>query len=100
MKSATYRDLAWDGLVDIVREAAGTAETSGEVEAALVRFRVRFDAAVDAVPVVAKALDRAPNAPDPGGPGLDDRETEPQSVDPINRADEIAAHISETFNKK
>jgi hypothetical protein len=46
--------------------------------------------AVDAVPAVAKALDRV----------ADDREVAADSVDPINRADEIAAHIGEAFNKK
>ena len=90
MKSATYRDLAWDDLADVVREAAETAKMSGEVEAALVMFRARFDVAVDAVPAVAKALDRV----------ADEREVAADSVDPINRADEIAAHIGEAFNKK
>jgi hypothetical protein len=90
MKKATYRDHAWDGLADVVREAAETADMSNELEAALVQFRVRFDAAVDAVPTVAKALDRLP----------ENQEADEASVDPINRADDIAAQISETFNKK
>jgi hypothetical protein len=90
MKSATYRDLAWDDLAELVREAAATADMSNEVEMALVQFRDSFNAAVDAVPPVAKALDRAPDGLEP----------ETDTVDPINRADEIAAHISETFNKK
>ena len=37
-----------------------------------------------------RALDRLP----------DDQEVKEDSVDPINRADDIAAQISETFNKK
>ena len=82
MKSATYRDLAWDDLAELVREAAATAEMSNEVEMALVQFRVSFDAAVDAVPPVAKALDRAPDGLDPERPGLDDRETESRSDQP------------------
>jgi hypothetical protein len=91
MKSATYRDLAWDGLAGVVREAAGAADMRQELEAALVRFRARFDAAVDAVPAVARALDR---------PADETQQSDERTVDPINRADEIAAHISETFNKK
>ena len=90
MKSANYRDLAWDRLVEVVREAAEAAEMGHELEAALVQLRARFDVAVDAVPTLAKVLDRMP----------DEQEVERDSVDPINRADEIAAHISETFNKK
>ncbi len=90
MKNARYRDLAWDDLAEVVREAAAAANMSNEVELALVQFRTSFNAAVDAVPPVAKALDRV----------ADDREAETDTVDPINRADEIAAHIGETFNKK
>ncbi len=90
MKKATYRDLAWASLAGLLREAAGTGHLSKELEAAIVQFRGRFDAAVDAVPVVATALDRRP---------ADDLEIDDGSVDPINRADDIAAQISETFNK-
>jgi hypothetical protein len=100
MKSATYRDLAWDGLVSSVREAAEAAEMSHEIEAALVRFRVRFDAAVDAVPELAQALDRAPNAQVPAVRETNDQEADEPSIDPINRADEIAVQISETFKKR
>lgn len=100
MKSATYRDLAWDSLADVVREAAEAAEMRHELEAALVRFRARFDAAVDAVPEVAQALDRFPTAQVPAVREADDQEADEPSIDPINRADEIAVHISETFKKR
>jgi hypothetical protein len=91
MKPATYRDLAWDGLADILREAAETAGAGKDMAAALVQFRARFDAAIDDVPPVAQALDRVLDAP----------EAEPDgAIDPINRADEIAAHIGDAFKQK
>jgi len=100
MKSATYRDLAWDRLADVVRDAAAAAEMSHELQAALIQFRTRFDAAVDAVPAVSKALDRVPDAQVPAVREAGDQEADEPSVDPINRADEIAVHISETFKKR
>jgi hypothetical protein len=90
MRKLTYRDLAWDGLADVVREAAETADASHDVDAALAQLRIRFDAAVDADAALAGALDRVPDDPD----------VETGAVDPINRADEIAAHIGDTFKKR
>jgi hypothetical protein len=90
MKPATYRDLAWDGLADVVREAGEAAATDDDLGAALAELRKRFDAAIDAIPPLAHALDRA----------VDEGEGETDSVDPINRADQIAAQISGAFQKK
>jgi hypothetical protein len=90
MRKLTYRDLAWDGVVDVVRAAAETADASDDVEAALARLRIRFDAAVDADGTLARALDRTRDEPD----------AETNTVDPINRADEIAAHIGDTFKTR
>jgi len=89
MRNPTYRDLAWKGLADVVRAAAESAENH-DVEAALTRLRIRFDAAVDADAALATVLDRARDEPD----------VETITVDPINRADEIAAHIGDTFKTR
>ena len=79
----------------VVREAAETAKMSGEVEAALVMFRARFDVAVDAVPAVAKALDRVADEREvaaevlPGEPGVG---LEPRHVAP-QRAEDIPCRV-------
>jgi hypothetical protein len=96
-KSATYRDLAWDNLAGLVRNAAEAADLGTGLEAALDEFRIKFDAAVDAVPAVVHALDRVPVGYRPEDRASRD---DAPTVDPINRADEIAAHISETFRKR
>ena len=84
MTTGTYRDLAWSILLEVIDEAARDTPRRDEFGAALKDFQVRFDAAIDAVPVVASLLDQ----PEGGEPSSD------EIVDPINRADEFAAHMA------
>ena len=81
----TYRELAWNSLANIIRASEGSSNRSNEIELALRQFRVKFDAAVNAVPTVAKLLDQSEA----------EAETTDEIVDPINRADDIVAHIAE-----
>ncbi len=85
MTVPTYRDLAWDGLLELVHEAAENPPRREVLEAALAQFRGKFNAAIDAVPAIAELLDRVEHTD----------QQDDEIVDPINRADEIAAHLTE-----
>ena len=90
MTVPTYRDLAWNRLLEIIHEAVGDAQRGAALEAALAQFHSKFHAAIDAVPAVAAILDRLERVDQP-----DD-----EAVDPINRADEIAAHLTEKLQDR
>ena len=83
----TYRELAWSRLIDVVNEAANTASTTPTLPVSLTELRARFDAAIDAFPGIAALLDR-PEVTEPASADSD------EIVDPINRADDIVAHIA------
>ncbi len=86
----TYRKLVWSRLTEAIRESARGLPRLEGLDAALREFRIKFDAAVDAVPKVALLLDR---------PGSDDQ-SDDGVVDPINRADEIIEEITEKLRSK
>ena len=90
MTVPTYRDLAWNRLLEVIHEAAGDSRQGAAFEAALAQFHSKFHAAIDTVPAVAAILDRKEQADQPGE----------EAVDPINRADEIVAHITEKFQDR
>lgn len=90
MTAPKYRDLAWDRLLEIIHQAAGGPPREEAIEAALTQFRSKFNAAIDGVPAIAELLDRSEQA------AQEDDDTQ----DPINRADEIAAQITQKLQHR
>lgn len=91
MTPVTYRELVWSSLTEAIRKSArGSPQLEGFVDTALREFRLKFDAAVDAVPKVALLLDR-PESVD---------QNDNEIVDPINRVDGIIEEIAEKFENK
>ena len=90
MTVPTYRDLAWNTLLELIQEAAGDAPHKDPLDIAVAQFRSKFNAAVDAVPAIAAILDRSEQADQP----------DEEAVDPINRADDIAAHLTEKLRDR
>ena len=75
--------------IEIIHEAAENPPRREDSESALAQFRSKFNAAIDAVPAIAELLDR-----------LEAEQEDDETVDPINRADEIAAHLTEKFKDR
>lgn len=98
MATRTYRELAWSRFLEVVDEAAKTASAQPNLPAVLPDLRARFDAAIGAVPGLAALLDRpqvaAPVSTEVAADGADD------VIDPINRADDIVAHIAGKLNER
>ena len=90
MTVPTYRDLAWNRLLEVIHEAVGDSRQGAALEAALAQFHSKFHAAIDTVPAVAAILDQTERVDQP-----DD-----EVVDPINRPDDIAAHLTEKLQDR
>lgn len=90
MTVPTYRDLAWNTLLEIIHEAAENPPRREDFESALAQFHSKFHAAIDTVPAVAAILDQAERVDQP----------DEEAVDPINRADDIAAHLTEKLQDR
>lgn len=90
MTRLTYRSLAWAKLLDVIHESMGGAPKSDTFSATLREFRTKFNGAIDAVPAIAEIFDR----PESSEPSTD------EIVDPINRADDVVAHIANKLQTK
>ena len=98
MVTRTYRELAWSRLLEVVEQAAHSANPRPSVAAALPDLRLKFDAAIDAVPGLAALLDRSEVAAVASTPAAADGSD--VAVDPINRADEIVAQIAGKLHER
>jgi hypothetical protein len=87
MATQTYRELAWSRLLEVVDHAVSTASAATTLPVSVVELRARFDAAIDAIPGIAALLDQSEGS-EPARADSD------EVVDPINRADDLAARIA------
>ena len=87
MATNTYRELAWSRLREVVDAAASTASATPTLPVSVAELRARFDSAIDAIPDIAALLDRSE------GPETANADPD-EVVDPINRADDLAARIA------
>jgi hypothetical protein len=89
----SYRQRAWNRLLEVVDEAASTAPATPTLPVSVAELRARFDAVIDAIPDIAALRDR-PEPSEPPGADSD------KVMDPINRADDLAARIAGKLNDR
>jgi hypothetical protein len=58
-RSDTYRDVAWQGMIEAVYQSIGGSPWTDEFEEALCRFHVKFDSAIDSVSKVAEVFNKS-----------------------------------------
>jgi hypothetical protein len=106
----TYRELAWDKCIDAIAEAIGYnpwEDDGSDRRRALNEFEIKLNAAIDAVPAVAEALDRPHRNPSKlpidedykrAGENLDDAIT--ALVDAVHHDDEHQSAEERSINDR